>query len=132
MRIGEIAKACTVSVDTIRHYEAVGVLPPAERGDNGYRNYPDATIARVLMIRRALRIGFSLDELSRIFRRRAAGQPPCRDVREMAIQKLAALDDEIRTMTSLRASLAETIERWNERLDKTPQGAFAHLLESLN
>jgi len=132
MRIGEIAKACGVSVDTIRHYEHVGVLPAAERGDNGYRNYPEATIGRVLTIRRALRIGFSLDELSRIFRKRAEGKPPCKDVRALAQTKLEQLDEQIRAMTSLRASLAETIDRWTERLDKTPHGEFAHLLESLN
>ena len=63
---GELGRMCGVSADTIRHYERVGVLPAAVRGANGYRYHPRAAAARVMLIRRALAIGFSLAELARI------------------------------------------------------------------
>ncbi|MCA1601762.1 MAG: MerR family transcriptional regulator [Acidobacteria bacterium] len=49
--------------DTLRHYERKGVLPRPQRSPNGYREYPAAALERVRMIRRALAVGFTLDEL---------------------------------------------------------------------
>ncbi|MFP5247337.1 MAG: MerR family DNA-binding transcriptional regulator, partial [Thermoanaerobaculia bacterium] len=78
---GALAKECGVSTDTIRHYERLGLIPAAVRGANGYRRFPPETAGRVLLIRRAVAIGFSLDELARILRQRDSGSPPCRNVR---------------------------------------------------
>ncbi|HSP15245.1 MAG TPA: heavy metal-responsive transcriptional regulator [Thermoanaerobaculia bacterium] len=132
LRIGEVAKACGVSVDTIRHYERLRVIPEAHRDANGYRRYPQTAIAGVLMVRRALRIGFTLDELARIFKKRAAGQTPCGEVRALAVKKLDELEERIREMVAVREALASTIESWKQRLEATPAGELAHLLESLN
>ena len=37
MRIGELAAKLSVSTKTLRHYEKIGLLPPAARSENGYR-----------------------------------------------------------------------------------------------
>ncbi len=129
--ISDVARACGVSADTIRHYERRGAIPPAVRGPNRYRRYADATIARVKMVRRALAIGFTIDELARLFRKRAAGAPPCREVRAMAERKLAEVDARIAEMSALRETLAATIRDWDARLERTGEGAAAMLLESL-
>jgi DNA-binding transcriptional MerR regulator len=130
--IGEVARQCGISDDTVRHYEKKGLVTPAERTPAGYRRYSAEVITRIRMIRRALRLGFSIDELSRIFRQRAAGKPPCREVRDLAQTKLQQLDEQIAELTALRRSLAATLERWEDRLDVTAEGQPAHLLESLN
>lgn len=83
-----MARACGVSTDTIRWYEKQGVLAPVHRERNGYRVYDAETIERVRVVRRAIAVGFSVAELARIFRQRAAGRPPCREVRAMAARKL--------------------------------------------
>jgi DNA-binding transcriptional MerR regulator len=132
LRIGEVASRTGVSVDTVRHYERKGLLPDVQRDANGYRSYPGGVIERIAVIRRALRIGFSLDELSRIFRMRAAGTPPCTQVYALAVRKAAELDEQIAAMTAVRAALAETLAEWEQRLQSTPAGAFGGLLESLN
>src|SRR5436190_24388288 len=88
MRIGDVARACGVSTDTIRWYEKQGVLAPVHRERNGYCVYDAETIERVRVVRRAIAVGFSVAELARIFRQRAAGRPPCREVRAMAARKL--------------------------------------------
>ena len=131
LRIGDLATAAGVSPDTIRYYERKGVIAEVARDASGYRRYPHATLDRVRIIRCALSLGFTLDELARIFRRRAAGQPPCRSVRDLAAAKLAELDEQIETLMSLRAAMAGTLASWEERLDATPDGGFAHLLDSL-
>jgi DNA-binding transcriptional MerR regulator len=129
--IGEVASQTGVSVDTVRHYERKGLLQDVSRDGSGYRRYPADAVARIRVIRRALTIGFRLDELARIFRQRATGRPPCGQVRDLAVRKLAELDERIAAMTALRVALAETITSWEQRLEATPAGGFAHLLETL-
>lgn len=131
MRIGEVAAAAGVSPDTIRHYERKGLLGKIQREAGGYRIYDAAVLDRVRVIRGALAIGFTLDELARVFGRRQAGKPPCRSVRDLAASKLRALDEQIALLVAARDALSVTLQHWNERLDATPEGGFAHLLESL-
>jgi DNA-binding transcriptional MerR regulator len=88
LRSGDLAKAARVSPDTIRHYEQIGVLPRASRTDTGYRVYPASAVERVLVVQRALRIGFTLGELAEVLKARDAGGTPCRRVYHLAQEKL--------------------------------------------
>jgi DNA-binding transcriptional MerR regulator len=130
LMIGEVARASGVSVDTIRHYEAAGVIPPATRERNGYRRFPPSALQRVKVVRRALAIGFTIEELARLFRQRAAGRPPCGEVRAMAARKLEALDERIAELTALRGELAAILGDWDQRLE-TGNGQPAYLLDAL-
>lgn len=129
---GELARLCGVSPDTIRHYERVGVIPAAVRGENGYRRFPRETVDRVLLIRRAVAIGFSLEQLARILRSRDGGAAPCRGVRALAGEKLEELDRRIAEMTAMREDLSRIIEEWDGRLAATRDGEPALLLHSLH
>ncbi|HYK41268.1 MAG TPA: heavy metal-responsive transcriptional regulator [Thermoanaerobaculia bacterium] len=129
---GELAKACGVSPDTLRHYEKRGLLPSPRRLANGYRAYTTETVRRVLVIQRALSVGFTLDELARVLRARDGGRPPCRQVRAMAEAKLRELEGRMRELSTLRRSLKATLSLWDERLASTPDGAPAGLLDSLD
>jgi DNA-binding transcriptional MerR regulator len=53
MRIGEVAAAAAVNVQTLRYYERVGLLPEPERRSSGYRAYDPQSVRRVRFIRRA-------------------------------------------------------------------------------
>src|SRR5205814_1104109 len=119
LTVGDIARACGVSPDTVRHYERKGAIPAAARRANRYRSYPRAVVARVLVVRRALALGFTIDELARLFKKRALGKPPCREVRALAERKLAELDARIAEMSALRETLAATIKDWDARLKAT-------------
>src|ERR671928_552127 len=92
MRAGELARAAGVSTDTLRHYERKGVLQRPRRSPNGYREYPTDALARVLLVRRALAYGFTLDELARVLRARERGGAPCREVRALAAAKLSDVE----------------------------------------
>src|SRR5271169_6496913 len=85
---GGLAKATGVSPDTIRHYEKIGVLPRASRAESGYRLYPESAVERVLVVQRALRIGFTLAELAEVLKARDAGCAPCKRVYKLAKEKL--------------------------------------------
>ncbi|HEY6051084.1 MAG TPA: heavy metal-responsive transcriptional regulator [Thermoanaerobaculia bacterium] len=131
LRSGELAKVSGVSADTLRHYERRGLVPRPRRLENGYRAYPVETVRRVTLIQRALSVGFTLDELSRIFEARDGGRAPCRQVRALAQQKLDELEMRIRELAALRRSLKSTLSLWDEKLASTPQGEPARLLDAL-
>ena len=129
---GEVARACGVSHDTIRHYERVGVIDKAHRDDNGYRRYGADTIDRVRIVRRALGIGFTLEELARIFRQRSSGRPPCREVRALAAKKLNDLEGRLAELLAVRETLITTLNAWDAVLGATARDQPAHLLDMLH
>src|SRR5437660_11121134 len=91
LRSGALAKASGLSPDSIRHYERIGVLPRASRTQSGYRVYPASALQRVLVVQRALRIGFTLAELAEVLKARDAGGAPCRRVYHLAQEKLKGI-----------------------------------------
>jgi DNA-binding transcriptional MerR regulator len=128
---GELAKAAGVSTDTLRHYERKRVLARPGRAANGYRQYPENALDRVLLVRSALAVGFTLDELAGILGERERGGAPCREVRALAAEKLVSLEDQLKRLSALRDELEGTIANWDSRLAKTKPGARAGLLETL-
>ena len=131
LRAGELARAVGVSPDTLHHYERKGVLARPRRSANGYREYPPDAVARVLLVRRALAIGFTLDELARILRARDRNAAPCREVRALAATKLAAVEERLRELVAVREELRAVVVEWDARLARTPTGERAGLLDSL-
>ena len=129
---GELADSAGVSRDTLRHYERKGVLARPLRGQNGYRKYPPEALQRVQLIRRALSVGFTLDELAKVLKVRDAGGAPCEEVRRIATQKLLDAQDQLRELTALRDDLQETLKDWETRLAHRANGKRANLLESLS
>ena len=132
MRAGSLAREAGVSTDTLRHYERKGVLPKPRRSPNGYREYPPEALARVLLVRRALAFGFTLDELARVLRARERGSAPCKEVRALAASKLAGVEARLEELATLRDELRATLDEWDSRLLKTGKDARANLLESLS
>lgn len=130
-RSGELARAAGVSTDTLRHYERKGVLPAPRRSANGYRQYPAHALERVRLVRSALALGFTLDELARLLRTRDRGGAPCREVRALAERKLFEAEARLRELTALRDHLRETLARWDSRLSAAAEGERASLLETL-
>ena len=113
---GELAELTGVSRDSLRHYERKGVLPRPLRGQNGYRRYPPEALQRVQLVRRALSVGFTLDELAKVLKVRDAGGAPCEEVRKLAAQKLLNVQDQLRELTELRDDLQKTLRDWDARL----------------
>ncbi len=131
MRIGEAAARAGVSADTLRYYERLGLLPAAIRADNGYRLYPETTIRRILVIRNAMRFGFTLKELAAFLQARDTNSPPCRQVRSAAQQLLDDVDRQIADLVATRTHMRRTLREWDQRLGAVKPGAPARLLDAL-
>jgi DNA-binding transcriptional MerR regulator len=131
LRSGALARLTGVSTDTLRFYERRGLLPKPPRESSGYRRYPAAAIARVRLIQRALDAGFTIDDLARILKQRDAGGAPCREVFEIAAVRLRELEQHIADLIALRDRLGTVIDGWRRRLEATPSGHRARLLDAL-
>ena len=111
LRIGQLAAEFGLNPKTIRYYEAIGLLPPPERTDAGYRLYTDADVERLRFIGKAKLIGLSLDEIREIFRLRSNGEPPCGCVLSMLDQKVAAMDAQLCALEAFRQELVALREQ---------------------
>lgn len=128
---GELARLAGVSADTLRHYERKGVLARPRRALNGYREYPVEALERVKLARRALAVGFTLDELSGILGVRDAGGAPCHDVRVLAAEKLSDIESRLSDLMAVREELRNTLRQWDVRLSEVEPGTRVGLLETL-
>lgn len=131
LRASELAQAAKISTDTLRHYERKGVLSKPSRSRNGYREYPPEAIVRVLLVRRAMAVGFTLDELARFLNERDKGGVPCREVRSLAAEKLDDIETRLEELFFVRDELRATLADWDSLLSGKTVVERAGLLESL-
>ena len=75
MNISALARRAGISTSGVRWYEAAGVLPQAARGDNGYRQYSDADLARLTLVLTLRRLGLPAVQAGRLAERCLAGEP---------------------------------------------------------
>lgn len=125
------ARVTGVSTDTLRHYERRRLLPRVHRTSSGHRRYSPAIIERVLLIQRALVIGFSLNDLTRVLAVRDRGGAPCHNVRALVGERLDALERQIEELVVLRDELRTMLANWDVILAQTPIGTRAHLLDGV-
>ncbi|MFZ1700921.1 MAG: MerR family transcriptional regulator [Pyrinomonadaceae bacterium] len=103
-QIGKIAKLAEVSVDTVRYYERLNLLPTAARTNSGYRVFPVETVERIKFIKHAQEMGLTLEEVKQLF---ASGGDAnqCRAVSELLSEKIVYLDSKISQMQSFKQIL---------------------------
>ena len=107
MKIGEIAKQSGVSVDTVRFYERVGVLPEPARRPSGYREYESDTIERIRLTRELQAIGFSLDDVVGALAAHDAGGATCESERWRLDTVLARVDAKLAELEALRERIVD-------------------------
>ncbi|HEV8426305.1 MAG TPA: heavy metal-responsive transcriptional regulator [Pyrinomonadaceae bacterium] len=114
LRIGEVAKASGVGIETLRFYERSGLLGRPARTQSGYRLYSADILTRLDFIKRAQVLGFSLQEINQIIADKQTGRSPCREVREIVRQRLDELDEKMKEMRRYRRELGAALARWDE------------------
>lgn len=105
LSIGKLARAANVSADTVRYYERMGLLTPPERAKSGYRAYGEADLRRLLAIRRARAVGFSIHEIAELLAVRPEADTS--QARALLEKKLAAIDLRLAELNQWRAAIIE-------------------------
>lgn len=109
LKIGDLAKATGTKVETVRYYERIGLMPPAERTSANYRSYTPAHIDRLHFIRHARGLGFDISDIRSLLA--LADQPgrDCGEVDRIASGHLHAVETKIAQLEVLRKELSRMI-----------------------
>ena len=105
MQIKELSERTGLAEKTIRYYEEVGVLPPANRRPNGYREYGEADVERVRFAAGLRRLDFSLDDVSEIMAMRDRREAPCRVVLDLLSAKAEVISQRVAELSRLQREL---------------------------
>ena len=64
--VNQVSKLTGISIRTLHHYDAIGLLRPSQITESGYRLYDDAALARLQTILLFRELRFPLKEIARI------------------------------------------------------------------
>ncbi len=116
MTIGELAKKSGASLQTIRYYEARGLLPRAHRfAGSDYRDFDDEAVTSLRFIRSAKLLGFTLREIQRLLDLRIPPRGSCDEVSAHLNQKIAELDRRMSEMGQMRRAMEKMIKACRRR-----------------
>jgi DNA-binding transcriptional MerR regulator len=108
MKIGEVAHQAGVTVDTVRFYERVGVLPAPARTESGYRDYEPRTVDRIRLTRELQAIGFTLADAVDALAAHDTGGATCESERWRLEAALARVDAKLAELNELRQRIVAT------------------------
>lgn len=108
MTIGALALAAGVGVETVRFYQRRGLLGVPRRPTQGIRWYGQAELARLLFIRRAQRLGFTLKEVTDLLR--LESETSCTGTRALAQERLSDVRQRLADLADIQATLERLVE----------------------
>ena len=108
MNVGAAARRSGLPAKTIRYYEDIGLISPARAG-NGYRDYSSDDVHRLAFLRRARGLGFSIEDCRQLMALYRDKSRASHDVRELAKNHVAAIEEKVRELQSMRATLQTLI-----------------------
>ncbi|PSM16085.1 MerR family transcriptional regulator [Nitratireductor sp. StC3] len=110
-RIGDLARCTRTNPPTIRYYEEIGLLPPADRRDGGQRCYGEEDRRRLTFIRQCREFGFPIDQVRSLVALTQDSDRSCMEARAIAVDHLGAVRDKIAELRKLQSNLADFVRR---------------------
>jgi MerR family mercuric resistance operon transcriptional regulator len=112
MRIGQLARSIGVNVETIRYYQRIGLIDLPAKPHSGYRSYNDRDLRRLRFIRRAQRLGFSLEDIRALLE---LSSSDCQQVQRLALETLDLVKGKLKQLRRIESALTKTIEQCAKR-----------------
>jgi Cu(I)-responsive transcriptional regulator len=107
MNIGEAAARSGLPAKTIRYWEEAGLIEAPARRPSGYRDYGERDVHVLRFLGRARSLGFSVEECRHLLALYQDRGRASADVKRIAEERIAAIDEKIRQLEGLRATLAD-------------------------
>jgi DNA-binding transcriptional MerR regulator len=107
MTASKLAGLAGIGVESIRFYERKGVLPRPRRSASGYRLYTPDDARRVLFIKRAQDLGFTLREVKEFFALQVTSRNKCADVKNRTDRKILEIEAKIKDLRRMARTLAK-------------------------
>ena len=125
MKIGEVSKRTGVAASAIRYYEEQGLLESSTRDGNGYRHYGEAAVARLILVRDAQRLGFSLETIRGLFLEDGSCS------KSLTIEQIDIRMDEIRQIEASLTMQREGLLRLRHVLEESLRSGAPVVCESV-
>ncbi|MBN8945109.1 MAG: helix-turn-helix domain-containing protein [Rhizobiales bacterium] len=106
LAIGILSKRTGVNIETIRYYERIGLLPIAQRSENGRRFYRDEDTRRLKFVRHSRELGFDLAAIRSLLALQETPDASCAQVTSIAQAQLTTVEERLRRLSALRDELA--------------------------
>ena len=127
MRIGELAKATGIDVETLRYYERVGLVQRPARQANGYRAYGQDAIERANFIRHCRTLDMGLGDIKRLLDFTSKPDADCFDVNHLLDEHLVRVRAKLKSLRTLEQQLA----RLRTQCDADQRAADCGILQDL-
>jgi DNA-binding transcriptional MerR regulator len=121
LTVGTLAKASGLTIRTLHHWDAQGLLVPAERTQAGYRRYGPDEVARLYRILALRRLGLSLEEIADVLDREGP------DLAGAVRAHLARVEEELASQQRLRARLVRILDA----LDENGEPSLDQLIDTI-
>ena len=109
MNISAAAKAAGLPVKTVRYYADIGLVQAPSRSDAGYRTYDNASVRKLVFMRRSREFGFSIDECRELLSLYQDQDRSSAEVKRIASNRLEAIEAKQRELQSLYDELAHLV-----------------------
>jgi len=107
MTIGKLAEALDINIETVRFYQREGLVKEPAKRSNGYRYYGLEHMSRIMFIKRAKELGFTLNEIKEFLQINTARKSTCLDVISKVEEKISEIDHKIKDLNKIKSSLKE-------------------------
>ena len=132
MKVHELARRAEVTAHSVRYYTRIGMLHPGYDKGNGYKNYSESDLRRLIFIRRAQSLGFRLVDIAEILKQSTRNHSPCPLVREIIERRLEENRKSLGETIALRDRMQKALIKWRRMPDRLPDGrSICHLIESV-
>lgn len=108
MNIGDVAEASGLPAKTIRYYEDIGLVRPA-REANGYRDFSEADLHKLVFLSRARSLGFTIEDCRTLLSLYEDRDRASADVKAVAEDHLGCVNQKIAELQSLRETLSHLV-----------------------
>lgn len=108
--VGQIAKKADLNIETLRYYEKIKLMPKPKRKESRYRFYTEDDLTRLLFIKRAKELGFTLKEIGELLSIKIDSEAKCGDVKHLAENKISDIDGRIADLKKIKNELAKLVQ----------------------
>lgn len=132
MMVAELARTASVTPHVVRHYTRIGLLKPFRNEGNGYKLYNRNDLHRLMFIRRAKYLGYTLADIRGILDEARHGSSPCPHVRRIIQKRIEENRVKLAELTRLQDRMEDALDEWRNLPDGMPDGnSVCYLIESM-
>lgn len=116
-QLGEVSRSLGLNPQTLYFYERIGLIPPPQRTEAGYRLFSQSDVDRLVFISHAKSLGLSLDDIKEILALKEGQLLTCKAVYDRLNKKVQEIEDKIRQLQSLHDDLVPLMEECKSKFD---------------